>query len=267
VTGDDAYAVPVRIHGISEKTIYHWRVRLCVETEDAREIWLPWSEAARFETGLKDSASRIAHWIEADEQFYRDADRECRQYWKRVDPGDAESVKTYGGDQGLRRVPCLRKEFRVRPGIVKGRLYITARGFYEAHLNGRKIGPNALAPDFTAYDKCIYYQTYDITDLLLEGENRFDILLGDGWYAGHAQGIPGTNHLYGMRPALIMQAEIVYEDGTSDMVISDESFRVAAGPLQYADLFMGERYDMRFEDRQYVYGTVRRDYDKSVLVP
>ena len=50
-----------------------------------------------------------------------------------------------------------------------------------------KIGDYALAPDFTAYDKLVYYQTYDITPYLKNGKNSFDIILADGWYAGHAQ--------------------------------------------------------------------------------
>lgn len=265
VSSDQTYAVPLSIPELAEKTIYYWRVRVCVDTQDVQGVWLPWSETARFETGLKDENSWKAQWIEADERFYQDADEYCRQYWK--DPADYGGDVTIAGDQGLRRVPYLRRDFRLKPGIVKGRLYITARGLYEAYLNGSKIGPCALAPDFTAYDKCIYYQTYDITPLLREGGNRFDILLGDGWYVGHAQGIPGTNHLYGERPSLIMQAEIHYADGMMETIMSDESFRAAVGPLQYADLFMGEYYDMRYEKRDYVYGTVCRDYDKSVLTP
>jgi alpha-L-rhamnosidase len=267
VESDSSCAVPLRLPELAEKTVYYWRVKARVDTEDERGVWLAWSEAASFETGLADAGSWRGQWIEADEAFYADADQVCRQFWKEDAAGYAKNGKLGVRHQGLMRVPYLGKEFELKGRIVKGRLYITARGFYEARLNGKKIGPCALAPDFTAYDKCIYYQTFDITSELKEGRNRLDILLGDGWFAGHAQGIPGTNHLYGDRPALLMQADICYEDGTKETVASDDSFSAAVGPLQYADLFMGEYYDMRYEDQSLVYGTVVRDYDKSVVVP
>lgn len=259
-----SYAVPLLLKEIQEKTVYNWRVQVCVDTEHDQGLWLPWSTVASFETGLKDEHSWKARWIEADEDFYHMADEECRRYWKDQPYGDKASLNAR--DQGLRKPPYLRKEFKLQAGIRKARLYITARGFYELSLNGRKSGPCALAPDFTAYDKCIYYQTFDITGDLQKGSNRLDVILADGWYAGHAQGIPGNNHLYGERPSLLMQAEIDYEDGTTEVIVSDSSFQAFAGPLQYADLLMGEIYDLHAGQGQ-IFGTVERDYSLSVLLP
>jgi len=261
---DASYAIALSMGELREKTIYYWRVRVCVDREGEQGAWLSWSEAACFETGLKDERSWIGQWIEADEAFYALADAECKAFWKLAPYGDMESLNNR--DQGLRRVPYLIKAFELKTGIAKARVYITARGLYELRINGRKVGPCALAPDFTAYDKCIYYQTFDIADELQEGDNRFEILLGDGWYVGHAQGIPGINHLYGERPSLLMQAEIEYEDGMTKTIASDASFAAAIGPLQYADMFMGEYYDLQYE-RQRTFGTVARNYSKSVVMP
>lgn len=259
-----SYAIALDIDELYERTIYYWRVRVCVDTAEKHGLWLPWSEIASFETGLKDERSWVGKWIEADEEFYKIADEDCKAYWKPAPYGDSESLNRR--DQGLRRPPYLYKTFALKAGIQKARIYITARGLYELRVNGRKVGPCVLAPDFTAYDKCIYYQTFDIAEELQEGDNRFEILLGDGWYAGHAQGIPGNNHLYGVRPSLLMQAEIRYESGTTETIASDDSFAAAAGPLQYADLFMGEYYDLQY-DRNRTFGTVEREYSKSVLMP
>ncbi|MBB6637189.1 family 78 glycoside hydrolase catalytic domain [Cohnella thailandensis] len=261
---DDSYAIELDIGELREKTTYYWRVRVCVDTEEEQGLWLPWSETASFETGLKDERSWSAKWIEADEEFYAIADEECKQYWK-LDPyGDAENLNRR--DQGLRKVPYLSKRVELKTGIIKARVYITARGLYELRVNGRKVGPCVLAPDFTAYDKCIYYQTFDIAAELQEGSNLFEIQLGDGWYAGHAQGIPGNNHLYGVRPSLLMQAEIQYEDGMTETIASDDSFKASMGPLQYADLFMGEYYDLQVKDDR-IFGTVENDYSMSVVTP
>lgn len=261
---DASYAVPLLLNDIQEKTIYDWRVQVCVDTEHEQGLWLPWSESASFETGFKDEGSWKSRWIEADDNFYKMADKECTKYWKENPYGDKASLNER--DQGLRKLPYLYKEFALEPGIQKARVYITARGFYELNINGRKVGPCTLAPDFTAYDKCIYYQTFDITGDVQEGSNRLDVILADGWYAGHAQGIPGNNHLYGERPSLLMQAEVVYEDGTSEVIVSDSSFQSSPGPLQYADLLMGEVYDLNAGKVQ-TFGTVERDYSLSVLMP
>ena len=154
--------------GLEEKTKYYWRVQACVD----ENLWLDWSVPASFETGMKGEESWKADWIEAEDTFYQD-----------------------GGEMNMS--PCLYKEWVLDGGWESGRIYITAHGFYELRINGKKVGSYALAPDFTAYDKSIYYQTFDLGDCLLEGKNSLEILLADGWYAGHAQGIPGLNHLYG----------------------------------------------------------------------
>ncbi|HHW48750.1 MAG TPA: family 78 glycoside hydrolase catalytic domain [Clostridiaceae bacterium] len=257
---------------LEEKTRYYWRVRCCVYCEAAEEAWTDWSETASFETALLNSLYWKGKWIEADEDFYKDADAVCRQFWLPVkdlykDPEHmTEDMEGYPDeDQGLRRIPYLKKEFQVQGEIEKARVYITARGLYELNLNGKKVGQCALAPDFTAYDKCIYYQTYDLTGFIRQGINCFDILLGDGWYVGHAQGIPGRNHLYGKRPSLIMQAEIWYKDGRKQETVSDESFKAYTGPLLYADMFVGEYLDLQQEAK--CYGTVAREYSKDVLMP
>ena len=127
-------------------------------------------------------------------------------------------------DQGLRRPVYFHREWNLSEGWECGRVYITALGFYQLTVNDTKIGDYALAPDFTAYDKLVYYQTYDITPYLKNGKNSFDIILADGWYAGHAQGIPGMNYLYGERPALIMQAEVGYADGKMQKLCRDDTF-------------------------------------------
>ncbi|WP_433940453.1 family 78 glycoside hydrolase catalytic domain [Paenibacillus lautus] len=261
---DASYAVPLRLNEIQEKTVYYWRVQVCVNTEHEHGLWLPWTEVASFETGFKDESSWSGKWIEADDRFYQIADEECRRYWKEKPYGDKASLNER--DQGLRKLPYLSKEFQLKAGIEKARIYITARGFYELNINGHKVGPCVLAPDFTAYDKCIYYQTFDIADAVQEGDNRLDIILADGWYAGHAQGIPGNNHLYGVRPSLLMQTEIYYANGTLEVIASDSSFQATAGPLQYADLLMGEYYDLHAGQAQ-IFGTVERDYSMSVAMP
>lgn len=269
-----------------EKTRVYWRVRLklaCGTGTDAASMsersgavsetqWTAWSDVGYFETALAGPGSWQAQWIEAGPDFYAKADVECRRYWKtngelyKLDGFADGGPEAYPPmDQGLRRPPYFIRRFDIHKAVTSARIYISAHGLYALHMNGQRVGDLALAPDFTAYDKCIYYQTYDVKEKLVQGENELCIPVADGWFAGHSQGIPGTNHLYGEHPALILQLEITYGDGSVEILGSDDRFEAIAGPLVYADPFMGEYMDLT---RPMVpFSTVVRAYDKSVLMP
>ncbi len=143
--------------------------------------------------------------------------------------------------------PLLRRTFNVRPGVARARLYVTALGVYEAQLNGTVVGDHVLAPGWTSYDHRLRYQTFDVTDLLHQGNNAIGAMLGDGWYRGRLGFNGGRRNVYGDRLALLAQMVIEYTDGTTDLVTTDESWRVATGPILASDLYDGETYDARLE--------------------
>lgn len=136
----------------------------------------------------------------------------------------------------------LKKEFVVTK-VGQARLYITAHGLYEAHINQKRVGDFILAPGTDDYRKRIQYQTYDVTDFLQEGTNVIEVTLGDGWYRGN-NGIDGANHIFGDDIALLCQLEIEKEV----VVISDQSWLASQeGPIRLNDLELGEVYDSRKE--------------------
>lgn len=47
--------------------------------------------------------------------------------------------------------PLFGKAFSKAGDIVKGELFITAMGVYEARLNGKRVGDCVLAPGWTSY--------------------------------------------------------------------------------------------------------------------
>ncbi|XMN05068.1 alpha-L-rhamnosidase [Streptomyces griseobrunneus] len=143
-------------------------------------------------------------------------------------------------------VAQLRHEFRLRSTpVVRARLYSTALGVYEAHLNGKKVGTDSLAPGWTDYDKRVQYQTYDVTGLLKAGANALGVELAAGWYAGNV-GMFGP-HQYGEIPSFLGQLEVTYRDGSTERVLSGPDWRAATGPVTLADLLTGENYDARLE--------------------
>lgn len=138
------------------------------------------------------------------------------------------------------------KEFDVKT-VKKARLYITACGIYEAHLNNQRVGSFVLAPGSTDYTKRIQYQTYDVTNLLKEGHNTFDVMLADGWYRGSI-GARGKICTWGTQTKFICQLEIVDSEGNLSVINSDSSFRWSNdGPIRFADLKDGEIVDMNLK--------------------
>ncbi len=144
--------------------------------------------------------------------------------------------------------PVFLTDFKITGKAVAARLWITAMGVYEARLNGRRIGSYILAPGWTSYKKRLQYQEYDVLELLKEDrreDNKLEVLVGKGWYRGRLPGWGSSlqDELRAMPSGLLVQLEITYEDGWKELVNTDESWRVAEGPVRYSEIYDGETYD------------------------
>ncbi|MBN2476347.1 MAG: glycoside hydrolase family 78 protein [Pirellulales bacterium] len=149
-----------------------------------------------------------------------------------------------------------RKPFEASKTVRRATIYATALGIYELHLNGRRVGDALFAPGWCDYRKRLYYNTYDVTGLVQPGANALGAIVADGWYSGYVGfGLLvgfGPNKvgrcLYGKTPALLVQLELEYDDGSREIVGSDPTWKVTGdGPLRQADFLMGEFYDARRE--------------------
>lgn len=146
---------------------------------------------------------------------------------------------------GDRPSPYLRREFAVPSPVRRARLYATALGVYEVHLNGTRVSADHLAPGWTDYRHRVTYQTYDVTALVSEGPNALGALLADGWYAGNISWFGSFQ--YGRRLAFRAELEILHDDGSVTRVSTDPEWRAASGAIRYADLQNGERQDLAAE--------------------
>ncbi|RJW28134.1 family 78 glycoside hydrolase catalytic domain [Ruthenibacterium lactatiformans] len=187
-----------------------WSVTLWDENDQPGETAKSW-----FELGLLDSSDWTAQWITGN----------------------------YNPRKNIRYpVDCFQKKFRVEKSIDRARLYITACGLYEVHLNGQRVGDFVLAPGCTDYRKRIQYQTYDITQLL-GTSNVLEISLADGWYRGSI-GCFGPTNVYGRKTKLLCQLELIYSDGRRETVSSNKDWDWSNdGPIRFADLKDGEIYE------------------------
>ncbi len=133
------------------------------------------------------------------------------------------------------------RAFTLKGTPVRARVYATCHGIYELSVNGKRPDDRLFAPEHTAYGKYLCYQTYDVTDLLKRGDNVLGMYVGDGWFLG-PQTLPNIKRPV-LKHAVLFQLEATYEDGTTQMVCSDEEVETSYGPVRCADLFSGEKYD------------------------
>ena len=147
--------------------------------------------------------------------------------------------------------PLFRKEFAVRKDLRSAILYITAAGYYRAFLNGEDIGANFLDPAWTDYSKRIYYAEYDITSLVISGENCIGTTLGNGFYNPLPLRMWGRRNLRESlpvgQPVFLARLELHYTDGTTQEMVSDSSWKYAHGPILKNNVYLGEVYDGRME--------------------
>lgn len=189
---------------------YYWQVK--VWDNKGRET--PWSAPSQWETGLLHPSEWIAQWIELK--------------------GDTNRYSPS---------PYLRKEFTISKKIDRAVVYVTAHGLYELHLNGEKVGDQVLTPGWTTYNHRLQYQTYDITNSLVQGVNAIGSILGEGWYKG-TLGWVNNWGVYGKNLGLYMQIKIDYSDGTSSIIITDDTWKgTNNGPILKNGIYYGEEYD------------------------
>jgi uncharacterized protein YjdB len=161
-------------------------------------------------------------------------------------------------------VAVVRKEFRTEDKeIERATLYASALGHYEFQLNGEKAGEDYMAPGWTEYGKRVQYQSYDVTAMLEKDEdNAIGGMLAPGWYSGNISNL-GKNK-YGTERALLANLVIEYADGSTQEVVTDDTWTYTAnGPIRATDMQDGETYDANKEFDGEKYGYTKVGFDDS----
>jgi alpha-L-rhamnosidase len=211
--------------------VCYWKVMIWDGSGKASK----WSRPARWSVGLLEESDWKAEFIS-----FRD------------------SSPVHKNRQQLYLPPArhYRKEFRSRPAIKRATIHATALGNYDLYLNGKRVSDRYFAPGWSDYAKRVYYNSYDVTDLLTGGENAIGAIVADGWYAGYVgYGVlvgygpyRSGRCFYGKTPAFMAQLEIEYENGRRETIVTDTTWTVTGdGPIREADIQGGETYDARKE--------------------
>ncbi len=224
VISDDSIQIDYFGKPLQSRMFCFWKVRTWNQHNEVS----PWSSSSFWSMGLLKRDDWKAQWIS------HDTSSEIEDPTYHIPPS-----------------PMLRKEFSSKRGIKRATLYISALGLFEAYLNGKRIGKDHFTPGWSNYNKRVFYLTYDVTSYIARGKNCLTVNLADGWYAGyvgfsttHKQPMKNYN-LYGDTSALLLQLEILNDNGEKSTITSDSSWKATTGPIRSSDMQMGETYDAR----------------------
>ncbi|MFY9152737.1 MAG: family 78 glycoside hydrolase catalytic domain [Prolixibacteraceae bacterium] len=207
-------------------TKYYWTVRLW--DNDRKQS--PLAKIASFETGMMEMTNWNGHWI-----------------------SDSEDIN-------LKPAACFRKQFQPSGKVKSARVYIAAAGLYELSINGRRVGNHRLDPMYTRFDRRTLYVTYDVTSFLNADWNALGVLLGNGWYNHQSTAVWNFDKApWRARPKFLLDLRITYDDGTEEVISSDENWKTSLGPIKLNSIYTAEHQDARLEQK----GWNTTDFDDS----
>lgn len=223
VQSDESYLIPYSGRELLPTQDYYWKVMVW----NAKGLKSNWSTVAKWGMGLFKFIDWKAKWI---------------------------STKQQTG------APLLRKTFEAEKKIKNAKVFVSAGGYFELYLNGKRIGDDYLSPNFTNYTKRndlnsrgiaiddnfnayrVLYMSYEITKVLEKGTNCIGAILGDGFYKCNSRWVSSFG-----QPCLICQVVIQYDDGSSQIICSDDTWKTKPSAIIMDGVYDGEIYDARNE--------------------
>jgi hypothetical protein len=228
---------------LKSETKYFWKVKVWNQNDKASK----WSKVDFFRIAPSESDLNPT-WIGAITKANSHLP-EGRNYHTATFKKEKKEAIINASDSLARRSIMLRKPFPVSKEIKEAIVYISGLGHYELTINGKKIGNSEFAPLWTDYDKTVNYNTYELAaDALQKGENVIGVLLGNGMYNMVAERYAKFFVSFGP-PTLFFKMKLVYKDGSSAIIKSDESWKYSKSPITYNSIFGGEDYNANLEQK------------------
>ena len=236
INSEESVLIPYSGKKLQSESPYYWRVKINSNHGKSK-----WSKVQSWSMAILNSSEWQAKWI-----------------GENMLSNSGEIVKGKDDDNRTRLAArYFRKEFSTDKKVSRAMLYISGLGSFEAYLNGDKVSEDIFAPVPSMYDKCIYYNTYDITPLIQKGKNTIGVEIGNGRYFSMRN--PGMV-TFGL-PSLLAQVKLEYEDGSTTILSTDNTWKVTSkGPIIANNEFDGEEYDARME----INGWNKNGYDDSL---
>ena len=177
--------------------------------------------------------------------------KETKAAWDKADPLSRRSI-------------VLRRSFKPYKTVKHAELRICGLGFYEATINGQKVGDSEFAPSWSDYDKTVFFNVHDVTQQIRQGDNELRVLLGNGFYNEQGGRYVKLKVSFGP-PTLLYFLYLTYDDGMRERVYSDEKWQWTESPITFNSIYGGEDYDARLEVGSLM-SDVRADQWKPVVI-
>ena len=159
--------------------------------------------------------------------------KETKDLWAQADPLSRRSI-------------ILRRSFKPLRPIKHAELRICGLGFYELSVNGRKVSKFEFAPSWSDYDKTLWFNVFDVTQILRQDNNEFRVLLGNGFYNEQGGRYVKLKVSFGP-PTLLFMLYVTYDNDTRERLLSDERWQWQESPVTFNSIYGGEDYDARME--------------------
>ena len=230
VFSDKMLYIPYEGKPLKSRDKVFWKVFATLSYERNKTVSVE-SNVKHFEISLLESSDWQAKWIghEFDDDILVGKTRVAARY--------------------------LRKEFNLPENIAEARLYVSGLGQYNAYINGVEVAPDELLkPALSDYRKHVYFNTFDVTKILKNGDNAIGIILAGGRFTAMRYNAANPNWdftdnvLHFGTPRMILQLEITLDDGSKSLIVSDESWKITnRGPIRTSNEYDGETYDENFD--------------------
>lgn len=219
VKSDRSQWITYKGRQLRSNTKCYWRVKVTTTQGESG-----WSDVAVWNIGLLNESDWQGQWIGIDRDM----------------PWDVEAVHSRLSSR------YLRHEFDVEKPVKSAMLYISGLGMYEAFINGKKVGDKELAQLPTDYRRTVYYDAYDVTDMMSQGKAAIGVVLGNGrYYTMQQKKKPYKITNFGY-PKLRAYLIITYDDGKQRRIFTNDKWRLTAdGPIRSNNEYDGEIYDAR----------------------
>lgn len=230
---------------------YYWQVRVWNEKGEASDL--------SKKQEIRVVPEKIdAEWIGAITR--KDAKLPYGRFPNSVFKKDSFKTKWADVDTLSARSIILRKGFDTgRKRITDAVVYVCGLGHYRLNINGATVGDAEFAPVWSEYDKTVYYNVFDVTDLITAGGNAVSVLLGNGMFNVQRMGRYSKLQTSFGPPQMLLRLEINYADGTRQVIKSGDDWKYSLSPITFNSIYGGESYDARLEQQ----GCCKAGFDDS----
>lgn len=230
---------------------YYWQVRVWNEKGEASDLSkkqkirvVPEKIDAEWIGAMTRKDAKLPYGRFPNSVFKKDS---FKTKWADVDTLSAKSI-------------ILRKGFDTgRKQITDAVVYVCGLGHYRLNINGATVGDAEFAPVWSEYDKTVYYNVFDVTDLITAGGNAVSVLLGNGMFNVQRMGRYSKLQTSFGPPQMLLRLEINYADGTRQVIKSGDDWKYSLSPITFNSIYGGESYDARLEQQ----GCCKAGFDDS----